>query len=299
MTLQAQQPVGGLALAVFVKARPLQNLREGQLLLEDTQPPAALPVQHRRRQEALDHQLAADELAVRTADVHPGGQDFLRAAPAGGQRQLFGEGELLLPDSRRHPGFFLLPEQLDAPVPLHTGADGQGNMAAERGVQNQIGAGQNLPGIQNTGIDATQFPPDVQIFAGGIPLTLPVALERDLKVEGAQSFLLFGYVQHRRFHIAAGAEAAVSGHFPAGEAYGAGGVHNAGNVPAAVRHDGLPHGLAGEGSEAERFKVVVIGFLQFQFHIWRPPFAYDGPVSPVYAEGAPFQNRNSPAAVLF
>ena len=261
--IQAQQAVGRLALVLLVEAAALQNLRERQLLLQKAQPPAGLPVQHRYGQEALYHQLAANELAVGPPDVHPGGQDLLRAAPARGQGKLLGEGELLLPHASRHTGLLLLPQHLDAlsPVAGHAGGYGQGHVAAHGGIQHQIGPGQHLPGIQDPGVDAPQLPPDVQVLTGSVPLSLAIALEGDLKVQGAQALLLLRYVQHRRLHAAAGAEAPVPGQLPAGEAHRAGGVHDPGNVSAAVRHDVLPHGLTGKRGEAEGLIIFVVRFL--------------------------------------
>ena len=264
--VHAEQAVGRLALTVLVKAASLNDLGEGKLLLQKAQTAAPLPVQDGGGDQALYHQLAADELAVRAADVDPGGQDLLRAAPARGQGQLLREGELLLPHAGGYPGLPPLLEQLH-PLPLlHGRTHGQGHVAAADGAEEQVGPGQHLPGVEDAGVDAPELPPDVQKFALRAPLSLPVALEGDLEVEGAGTLLLLWYVQHRHLHRAAGAETPVRRQLPVGQTHQARGVHDPGDVRAAVRHNVLPHGLAGEGGKAERLIVVMAGFFELQFH---------------------------------
>ena len=147
-------------------------------------------------------------------------------------------------------------------------------MAAAGRKECKVCPGEYLPRIQNPGINILELSSDIQELRLSGILSFPTALEGNLKAQGAGAVPFFRYVEYRHIHRTAGAEAAITCELPSCQTDESCGIHNPRNIRAAIRHNALPHDFTGKGWPGHPLVVVMAGLFQFQFHIWRPPFAY-------------------------
>ena len=158
LTVQGDNLYLHLTVPLLAGLGDLNDLREGHRLMAGGQPAPLLLEQKIQLHHALKNQLRADELALCTNRLDPGGQQTWRLAGARLEPHLVGKGEGLLLNSTQ---LEVLPRMLAlADVVLlrlsHAAADRPLHRLAGRDIYCQVHPQQNLSRIQRPGLCAAQ-----------------------------------------------------------------------------------------------------------------------------------------------